>query len=101
MGTLYIVSTPTRLLGGWDLLQGDRKGGGWASPEIEVGVDACGGGDFSLVGVDILTTKTILGLTDFKNFPLRRSYPFKILVIPCTYHRTSNSRDTKTSWNLR
>ena len=71
-----IVSTATRLLGGGDLLQGDRKGGGWASPEIEVGVDACGGGDFSLVGVDILTTKTILGLIDFKkNVLFKINYP--------------------------
>ena len=72
-------------------MQVDRKGGGWASLEIEVGVDACGGGDFSLVGVDILTTKTILGLIDFKNFRLRRSYLFKIIIIiSCTHHRTSN-----------
>ena len=81
-------------------MQGDRKGGGWASLEIEVGVDACGGGDFSLVGVDILTTKTILGLIDFKDFRLPRSYLLKILIISCIHHRTSNSRDTKTSWNL-
>ena len=100
MAALYIVYPPTRLLGGGDLLQGDRKGGGWASLEIEVGVDACGGGDFSLVGVDILTTKTILGLTDFKKI-FFCSYLLKISVISCTYHRTSNSRDTKTSWNLR
>ena len=88
-------------VGGWDLLQGDRKGGGWESPEIEVGVDACGGGYFSLVGIDKRTTKTILVLINYKNFRLRRSYLLKILVIPYIHNRTSNSRDIKTSWNLR
>ena len=45
--------------------------------ENQVGVEPDGGGDFFVVGVDILTTRIILTDSEthsFKNFRLRRSY---------------------------